>query len=203
MKIKNIIFDIGNVLLRWDPESIISKSMPHCDNPQLWADHIFRSQGWHSLNQGNITEKDLIDNYSQSLGLTKEMLIEIMNTAKASLLPIDGMIEMLIKLNKINFNIYLLSDNVKEIVYYLRKQYDFWNYIHGYMMSYEVGVLKPNINIYHCLVNTYNLNVDESVFIDDHLPNVNSANKIGMYAIHFKDIHSCKVELKSIGVTLV
>jgi HAD superfamily hydrolase (TIGR01509 family) len=117
-----------------------------------------------------------------------------------SLQPIEETVTLLKKLYQLNIPLYCITDNVREIIEYERSKYDFFDCFIAIVTSYELAVLKPDVAIYEYLLKEYHLNADECVFIDDHLPNVEGAIKIGMKAIHFTDAKTCEGELARLGI---
>ena len=78
--------------------------------------------------------------------------------------------------------------------------YSFWLRFDGAIVSAEVGMLKPQPEIYHLLLNNNELIASETVFIDDMLYNVEGAKSVGMHAIQFEDIGQCEKDLISLGL---
>jgi putative hydrolase of the HAD superfamily len=112
---------------------------------------------------------------------------------------------LLQQLQNAGIALYAITNNVKEIMDYHRIHSDFVKYFKAIVVSAEVGVAKPELDIYqtHCL-NKYSLDPKESVFIDDAELNVIVAEKyIGMHVVHFKNTESCKQELMKLGIPLV
>lgn len=198
MTIKNIIFDVGNVLVRWDPTHIVSVAFPEYKHPSSLAQSIFKHQTWLDLNLGLITEKEAILHYSARLGLEQADLAIMMQIVKTSLVPIPGSFELLTQLYQEKYHLYALTDNTKEIMAYLKEKYDFWRYFKGVVVSAEIGHLKPSKAIYAHLLQTYQLNAKETVFIDDLLVNVEGAKALGIEGIAFRDAQTCRISLEKL-----
>lgn len=202
MTIKNIVFDVGNVLVRWDPHTIINESFPNHASPQSLMEAIFKHQTWYDLNLGLITEAQAITHYHERLNIDKDSLELLIQIAKASLLPIQESILLLERLSQMEFKLYALTDNTKEIMHYLKAKYQFWQYFHGVVVSAEIGYLKPAQEIYQHLLATYQLDPKETVFIDDLERNIEGAQKCGIKGVVFKDTSQCIESLKALGVKL-
>ncbi len=202
MSIKNIIFDIGNVLLKWSPIEIVIKTFPEHHNHQQLTIQLAKSQIWFDLNLGKITEKQAISLYHQVLGIDVIKLEELMFNVKESLIPIEGSLKLLNKLYKIDISLYTITDNVKEIVSYIKQKYDFWHKFKGSAVSAEIGFLKPAPEIYLHLLDTYNLIPQECVFIDDIKCNVRGAQNANMFSFQFTNSKACTDRLKKLGVNV-
>lgn len=203
MVIKNIVFDIGNVLLRWEPLYIITKNFSEIIDPVPLACQIFESDIWRDLNLGKITEEEAIALYASNLAeITVQQLTDLMKTVKNSLTPVTGSLELLKNIHNSSISLYSITDNVQEIMSFLRNKYDFLKVFRDIIVSSEVGVLKPSKTIYMYLINKYQLIPDETVFIDDLFKNVEGAKLVGMHGIHFSTAHDCKRKLRQLGVNI-
>ncbi|MBY0461907.1 MAG: HAD family phosphatase [Alphaproteobacteria bacterium] len=198
--IKNIVFDIGNVLVKWAPHDIVNKVFPNHPNTFELNQKIFKSPAWMDLNRGKMTEKEMVLIYNKELGISLPELEYLMEQAKQGLTPIEGSFELLDALYDKGYPIYSITDNVHEIVHFLKQKYTFFDKFLGAAISADLGVLKPNEAIYHYLLNTYHLKPEECVFIDDLFINIEGAKKVGMNGIQFITADSCKDELIKLGV---
>ncbi len=195
--IKNIIFDIGNVLIKWQPAEVVKDVFPD-EDAVILTQLIFKSPLWLDLNRGKMTEKEIIQIYHQTLGIDIAKLNKLMQMIKESMLPVDGSFDLLLNLSQSHYSLYALTDSVHEIMAYLKSKYDFWNLFKGIVCSADVGYLKPMPEIYMKLIQEYAINPAESVFIDDHPPNVEGARSIGMNSIQFFSARQCVNELNTI-----
>ena len=109
--------------------------------------------------------------------------------------PLPGSIALLDKLKTLNINLFAITDNFKEIMEYHKRNSDFIQYFKDIIVSADIGVLKPDAKIYKHLLIKHALNPAESIFIDDVLPNVEGAIKVGMQAFQFTDHVSCAQKL--------
>ncbi len=193
-----MVFDVGNVLLTWDPLNVVHTVFPDEASPQSLTQAIFKSEIWLDLNRGLITENEAVSLYRKQLpAIFQDQFEELMRQIKISLTPIPGSFELLEKLHKNHVPLYSITDNVKEIVEDLKVKYDFWQKFTGLVVSADVGVLKPAPEIYLHLLQDYQLNPSETLFIDDHLPNVIGAHQVGMSAFQFIDAVSCERILRN------
>ncbi len=93
-------------------------------------------------------------------------------------------VEFLKELKKQGFKIYILS-NLSEDTYKFVSQFNFFNFVDGGIYSYELHICKPDKEIYKKLLEKYNLEAKETIFIDDIFDNIKSANELGINAIQF------------------
>jgi putative hydrolase of the HAD superfamily len=200
MPIKNIVFDVGNVLVRWDPLLITQTAFPHYGDHIALSQAIFKHPTWFELNAGKITQDEAVLLYHQRLGFPIDSLEVMMVIARESLTPIEGSFGLLKTLQEAQFNLYALTDNTHEFMKYLRATYAFWDVFQGVVVSAEVGHLKPSKEIYQFLLTTYQLQPSQTVFIDDVLINVEGAKANGMAGIQFANHAQCIQALQALDI---
>lgn len=199
--VKNVVFDIGNVLVQWQPVYITDNSFPEESLPPLILKKIFQSPIWFDLNLGKITELEATKLYSQELDIPADKLIRLLRKNLRSLMPIEGSVELLNDLHKLNIPLYSLTDNSREMVELLKKKYSFFEKFIDVVVSNELGTAKPDERVYRYLLKKHNLIATETVFIDDILQNIDGAKKVGMLGINFKNAEICRKQLKLLGIT--
>lgn len=202
MKIKNIVFDIGNVLVKWDPLFIISQAFPDASNPKFLQDNIFKSATWLDLNLGKITEQQSILEYHKNLGIDLPDLQNLMQAIKDSMDLVDGTYEILDKIKNQGYNLYALTNNTNEIVSYLKKRYGLEKFFKSIVSSSEVGLRKPNLDIYRHLLEAHKLSAHETLFIDDHLPNLAPAESLGIRVLLFENINQLRSDLSTMDIAV-
>ena len=180
--IRNIVFDIGNVVVRWDPALISVRAFGQAEATAEVVRSIFADPLWLQLNRGEITEAEAKRAYCDGLERDPDHLDRLFFHIKDSQALIPGTVELMERLAKAGYRVFALSDNVQEIVLYLRQRYDFWKHFEGVVISAELGVLKPDPGIFGHLLQTFALEPEETVFLDDVLRNVEGARAVNMHA---------------------
>lgn len=199
MKPKNIVFDIGNVLVKWAPKEVVVRLFPDYPDHDDLTLKLFKSPSWFDLNKGKLTEAEVIQTYGQQLGISISKLNELMDEIKESLTPMEGSFDLLEELCQAKIPLYSITDNVHEIVTFLKKRYTFFDKFIGVVVSADIGVLKPAKEIYQHLLITYHLKPEESIFFDDVQINVEGAQNVGMLGVQFTTAEACREELKNQG----
>jgi putative hydrolase of the HAD superfamily len=196
---KNIIFDVGNVLIKWDPINIIKQAFPECTDPKnhlnLFKDIIL------DLDSGIIDFTLAKQRLQEKLTTTKEKIENLFDIFLSSLIILPESINLLNTLaNNTTLSLYCLTNMSRECFIYLNKKYTFWDKFKGIVVSADIKLIKPDPKIYSHILNEFNLIPKETVFIDDILENITTAKNMGIYGIHFTDLSICKNELKKLGV---
>ncbi|KZN30165.1 hypothetical protein N480_04240 [Pseudoalteromonas luteoviolacea S2607] len=198
--IKNVVFDIGNVVVRWSPEDIISMTFGRSHFDSGLIERVFYTDIWLDLNKGLMSEEETKLRYQKELGLNQSDCDRLFHYIKHSLIPIYNSEALIERVKKAGYKVYALTDNVHEIVDYLKETYQFWPLFEGAIVSADLGVLKPQPAIYDALLTQFSLNANETVFIDDMPHNVAGAKTMGIEAIQFEDAGQCEDELKKLGL---
>lgn len=197
--IKNIIFDIGSVILRWEPYEVIKEVFPD-KNPK---DFYLRTIPlWIERQSNKLNEEEAICLYARNLNVSKNKISELFLKYRTHQTETPGIVELLRQLHKMNFQLYSITDNVRESVDYYRSNLEFVSYLKDIIISGDLGISKADSRIYSHLLNKHALQASESIFIDDLKINVEIAKSLGMKGIVFSNIQSCINELKEHKIKL-
>ena len=182
--IKNIIFDIGMVLvdfryrdycrdLGMSEETIekVAKAMPESDE-------------WTNLDKGILTQAECISMFkslhpeiSKEIDLFWSNIEEIVH-------PFPQSAVWLSDLKSRGYNVYLLTNYPEEMFsLHCKTQFDFLGFVDGMVVSSHYKLVKPDARIYQTLLSKYNLSADECVFLDDRKANTESAEALGIRTI--------------------
>lgn len=193
--IKNIIFDIGGVLLEYNPKTYLDKLNIEESKRKELNDIIFHNQKWRDCLNGFINNNELIDYLGKGNPKYENEIEQILSkdNLKYMLPPKQDMIEYYKSLKQKGYKIYLCS-NITECTYdYIKDNFEIIQTADGGIFSCFEHISKPNIEIYQNLMRKYQINVSESIFIDDTNKNIISANKMGFKTILFNDIGQLKL----------
>lgn len=180
--IKNIIFDIGNILLRYDPLPYLNSHYDH--GAELYA-LISQSKEWLMLDQGTLTNEEAIVLFTKQNPALKDEIIHYMTHWSELLTPLEEHVNVFKQVKK-NYHVYLLSNFHLEAFQMMRQKYPFLQDVDGQVISADVHQLKPDPAIYQTLFTRYHLRPEECLFIDDSKANIDTAKKLGMKTLHIQ-----------------
>lgn len=198
--IKNVVFDVGNVIVRWAPLEIVRLTFCNVEQPEALAKKVFMSDIWLDLNRGFLTENEAKHRYQLELDFSPQDCDRLFYYVKQSLIELYGSVDLIKKVKAAGYGVYALTDNVVEIVDFLKAEYDFWPLFDAATVSADLGLLKPQPEIYHSLLNSNQLIAEQCVFLDDMPHNVEGAKSVGMHAIQFLSAEQAESELKALGL---
>lgn len=178
--INNVVFDLGNVLISFDPEQyLIMKNYPPGIRNTILND-IFHSEEWLKLDNGDITTKEATDSIASRSVLKREEITVVFNFRSDIMYPIDSNVQLLPALKKNNIKLYYLSNFPLDVFDEIKSDYYFFRYFDGGIISSEAKLSKPDLRFYKLLMDKYALVPDESLYIDDLEINVRAAEAAGM-----------------------
>lgn len=182
--IRNIVFDLGNVLLSFRPKEYLEKKgYPAGQTEKILAD-IFLSPEWQALDNGDITHREAVERIAQRSSLSKTEIAGIFDLRIDLLFPMEKNVMLLPELKQKGYRLYYLSNFTADIFPEIRSLNPFFNLFDGGIISADVRVSKPDETIYRLLIGKYSLAAGESLFIDDLEINVRAAEKTGMKGLH-------------------
>lgn len=199
--IDTIIFDLGGVLVDWNP-TYIYKNIFTSEEKMNWFFTNVCTPEWNMEQDAGRTiaegEKILIDKYP-------EYENEIKHFYKEWEFMLNGVIEENFAiLNKLKaskkYKIYALTNWSAEKWDKAVELFPFFNEFDGVVVSGHEKCRKPFPEIYNIILNRYNINAKKAVFIDDNLDNVEAARKLGINGIHFTANSNLKLDLTSFNI---
>jgi putative hydrolase of the HAD superfamily len=195
MPIRNVIFDFGGVLVRWKPLEIIEGFYGDVQLREQLARSVFRHSDWTELDRGSLSEEEAVERFADRMGRPPEEMRMLLGVVKESLTPLEESFSMARQLAERGYQLYGLSNISVPMFAHLRARYDHWRIFRGIVISGEIGLVKPDRKIFEHLCRRYHLEPTESIFIDDHLPNIDAACKLGFHVIFFESRAQCLHEL--------
>ncbi len=199
--IRNIVFDMGNVLLRFDPGLFMDRLGVETQDRPLLMREVFKSLEWAQMDRGTLTDGQAVSSICRRLPErlhdTAEKLVTLWDRP---ILEIEGSFELVRELSGLGYGIYLLSNASL-------RQHDYWprvpasGYFDGTLISADVKLIKPQPEIYRLFLETFSLRPEECFFIDDANYNIEGALNAGMSgAIFFGDMGEIRAKLREAGV---
>ena len=201
--IRNVVFDVGNVFVRWSPPEVVRRCFdlaPGSAENLKRAEALFRSPVWLRLNLGHLSQQEVEHFYQTELGLTAEQARDVFFHVMDHQELIEGTVTIARGLKAAGYRVFGLTDNVHEIVKHLRARHQFWELFEGCIVSAEVGMVKPSLEIFRHLLDTFKLTAAETLFFDDFQVNIDGARAVGIEARLFTTPERCEQDLRALGL---
>ncbi|MDD2243132.1 MAG: HAD family phosphatase [Petrimonas sp.] len=199
MAIKNIIFDFGGVLIDWNPVYLYEKVFDTKEDMDFFLNNICTSD-WnvnqdagYPLKKATKELQEKHPDYSDKIGMFYGRWTEMLGGT------IDENVQVLKKL-KPSFPIFGLTNWSAETIPFAIERYDFFKLLDGMVVSGKEKIIKPDRRLYQILIDKYQLNPEESLFIDDNIHNIKTADDMGFVTIHLTPETNLEETVVSMGL---
>ena len=201
MKYDTLVFDLGGVLIDWNPEYLYNKIIPE-EKERRWFLSTICTPDWNEEQDAGRSLRDATDllikkfpDHEASIrayyGRWEEMLGG----------PIHATVEVFRRLRfETNFKLYALTNWSAETFPVALELYDFLHWFHGRLVSGEEKMRKPFPAIYRLLIDRFGIDPKKAIYVDDNIRNVVPARELGFTGIHFRTPELFKEELTGLGV---
>lgn len=202
--IKNILFDMGGVLLRFEPELFVSRLGLSAEDSALISREVFRSAEWVCLDRGSMTAEAAFDSMRKRI---PERLVSaarrIYDTWDEPVLATEGTYELVRELSEKGYGLYLLSNaGVRHREYWPRLPVSRF-FGDRLMVSAFYQLMKPEAEFYEKAFELFSLERSECLFIDDNPCNMEGAWRVGLDGIVYHgDPELLRVRLREKGVDI-
>ncbi|HXB08723.1 MAG TPA: HAD family phosphatase [Puia sp.] len=201
MKINTLVFDLGGVLIDWNPEYLYNKIIPD-EKERRWFLSTICTLDWNeqqdagrSLQEGTEHLVRQFPEHEKAIrayyGRWKEMLGG----------PIHETVEIFRELKKQGrMKLYALTNWSAETFPVALELYEFLHWFDGRLVSGEEKVRKPFPEIYKLLIERFGIDPQHAIYVDDNIRNLVPARDLGFVGIHFRTPALFREELKQLGV---
>ena len=196
-KIKNVVFDLGGVVFSRDPrkfEPEFIKFFSYITLPQM-------PEFWEEYDRGVVTYDEVVCALAKYNSCDEELAEKNLHRSILTQEVIPATEKLIKSLKDAKYKLYVLSNMSLEFIEFLRKQ-DVYKNFDGEVVSCEEHIIKPEPEIYRRLIDRYNLDPSETIFIDDRKANIEAAISEGWQGYHF-DAHNPKASCDELSAMLL
>ena len=199
--IRSIVFDMGNVLIRFDRDYFIDRLGVSPEDKSLLMREVFQSLEWARMDRGSLTDEEAGESVCSRLPVRlHDAAKKLVSMWDRPILPIPGMEELIRELKQGGYGIYLLSNaSLRQHAYWPRIGAS--RFFDGCLISADEKVVKPQPEIYRLLLERFGLRPEECFFIDDVPANVEGALFCGLHgAVFHGSTAQLRQALRSAGI---
>ena len=198
-KLKNIIFDFGGVLVDWNPAYLYRNEFESESEMNYFLENICTPE-WNIKQDEGRTLAEATETLQKEYPEHKEMIGLFYGRWEEMLKgDIKENVSVLKKLKE-KYPLYGLTNWSSELIDIAYKRFDFFKLFDGIVVSGDEKLIKPDPKLYDVLLNRYNIQANESLFIDDNEQNIVTARKMGFHTIHFIEGVDLEKEIKEMGL---
>ncbi len=181
--IKNIIFDVGDVLLEYRWKDMLKDYGLPDDEAYKVGNLMFNDNLWHEFDLANMTRDEIVGQYLKNYPDYAKVMQWFMTHGELMHVKREDVWEKAQKLKEKGYGIYILSNYSQELFEKHTKDAPFISLADGVVVSYQIHITKPDEKIYRYLLDKYNLKAEECIFFDDREENTEAARKLVIEAI--------------------
>ena len=192
------LFDLGGVFFDWDPKNFFKDKFDNQSEMNFFLDNICNNDWNLQQDNGRLiidAENDLISkfpNYEEKIKMYypnhRKMIKGIFHES----------IELLYELKKKNYSCYILSNWSSETFEGMTDEYNFLKDFDGMIISGDIKLVKPDKKIFELAIEKFNLTPNETIFIDDRIENINSAQNLNFKTVHLTDPKRIKIKINEL-----
>src|SRR5262245_47176279 len=142
--IRNVIFDVGGVLLQWDPPAFIARLHPDAETQARIRREMFEHADWHEFDRGGLDVEGAVKTFGPRAGITADEVRELLRTANDSLNPIPGTVQLVEDLAAAGVPLYLLSNMPVSTYEFLTRKHAFFGHFRHLVISGAIKLIKPD-----------------------------------------------------------
>ncbi|MBM3545882.1 MAG: HAD family phosphatase [Alphaproteobacteria bacterium] len=194
-----VVFDLGGVLLDWNPRYLYRKLIPDEAECERFLAEVCHPE-WNIAQDGG---RSFADAKAEAIARhpDKADLIRAWLPRFAEMIPqaVQGTVDILERLHASGVPLYALTNFSRETFPPTFKRFAFFQRFRGIVVSGDERMLKPEARIYQLLCSRYGVRPEDAVFIDDSPKNAEGATAVGIHGIHFRNPAQLEQELRSLG----
>lgn len=197
--IKNIIFDMGGVLVNFTPKEHLRALGFDGDAIDRLTEIVFNSPIWLELDRGTYTNRQAAERYIKAHPeFAHEIALTLNGTYDYMLSVKEDSADFLKQLKKEGFRIYVLSNFSLEGYEYILPRFDFLKYVDEKVISSHVKMIKPDTAIYKHMLEKLDILPEESIFIDDAQANLGPAEVLGIHTVLFTTLDEAEQKVRAL-----
>lgn len=198
--ITSVVFDIGGVLIDWNPRHLYRNIFDSEAETEWFLENITTSEWNRKQDAGRSFEAAISELTSRFPAYSSQIEAYYHRWPEMISGEIPESVTVLKQVKSVGYPVYALTNWSAQTFPLVSDEYPLFGFFDGIVVSGLEGVAKPDVEIFHLLIDRYGLDPSSTVFIDDSLPNIESAGTLGFQTIHFKSSRQMREKLTHIGV---
>ena len=200
--IKNVIFDIGDVLVKSNYHEFFLNIGFDEDMAVQLEKATFFTPVWKELDRGVWSFEKVVNGFVKNAPQLETHLRSAFENMDGFIKVYPYVEEWILKMKISGLKVYCLSNISEKLCHDCQKDIEFLKLMDGYILSYKEQLIKPDPAIFRLILSRYNLITGECIFIDDIEDNVNVAKQLGIHGIVFRDKKQAELEIEEIRRTI-
>lgn len=199
-EISTIVFDIGNVLVKFDWEHYLDSFSFFKEIKEKVANATVKSNTWNELDQGIFTKEKMLQRFIENDPTIAEEITIFFKNMTGIIKQYDYTVPWILDWKEKGYQVLVLSNFPEQIYADCKEDMNFLQYTDGGIISFQEKMIKPNEDIYQLLLERYELTPNQCVFLDDREENLVTARTLGFHTVLFTTKEDAIMQLKKLGV---
>lgn len=197
--IKNIIFDVGKVLVEWEPDVAMHKLGFDEETIKAVSEATIETDDWNESDRSVLSDEEQLQVFIEKAPAYEKEIRLFWDHVGTAIWQYDYVKSWMQELKDRGYRLYILSNYARRTYAQTReKALSFLENVDGQMFSFEVHQIKPEPEIYQTLLEKFDLKPEECVFLDDREENIRGAEAAGIHGIQFTGYEAAKEKLEEI-----
>ena len=199
-KIDTVIFDIGNVLYRWDLRCLFAKLIDDPEELDWFLAHVVTPE-WHFQHDAGRPFADMVAERSREFPVYSDHIRAYSRRVPESIPgPVEGMLDLVRALANRGVPLFAISNFGAESWAQFRPSAPIFDLFSDIVISGEEKLIKPDAAIYELALQRFSRRADQCLFIDDRPENIEAGEAVGIAGHHFTSATSLENKLKALGL---
>jgi putative hydrolase of the HAD superfamily len=199
---KAVVFDVGGVIVRWQPLQLMREHLPmvaadeaHAQVFQSWAP----GADWLEFDRGTVGADALAERIAQRTGYPRSGIESLIAAIGEHLQPMPETVALIRRVRAAGHRLGLLSNMPRPYADHLEATHDCFGWFHHRAWSGRLGLVKPDRAFFDHVLGQLAAEPSRAVFIDDHIGHVEAARSYGWSAVHFQNAAQVENDLRALG----
>jgi 2-haloacid dehalogenase len=199
-KIDAVVFDLGGVLIDWDPRHVYRRLFADQAEMERFLAEVCTAD-WHRQHDLGVDTLSSCQQLAARHPRFRDMIMAwAEHREEMAAGQFDAAVEVLSELKAAGHRCYALSNMEPDTFAVRRERFPFMKQFDGYVISGIEGVAKPDRRIFEILLRRFDLNPATTAFVDDSHQNVSTARALGIAAVHYTSAPRLRRELRGLGL---
>lgn len=198
--IKNIILDVGKVLVAWEPRIAMQKLGFDEKTTDIVAKATAEAAEWAETDRSAKSDEELLADFVANAPDYEREINMFWEHVDEAIWQFDYTKAWIGRFQELGYHVYILSNYGSWTYGKTQEALSFLSEVDGALFSYEVKQVKPEPEIYQALLKRFDLKAEECIFLDDCQENIDGARAQGIEGIHFLGYEDAKEKLRAFGI---
>jgi putative hydrolase of the HAD superfamily len=203
MSRKAVVFDVGGVIVRWQPVQLMREHLPMADAVEAHA-QIFQSWApgadWLEFDRGTVEPDELALRIARRTGYPRAAIESLIGAIGAHLQPMPDSVALIARVRAAGHSLGLLSNMPQPYADHLEDAHECFGWFDHRAWSGRLGLVKPDRAFFDHVLAQLAAEPSQAVFIDDHIGHVEAARRYGWSGVHFQNAAQAEQDLRALGV---